>query len=301
MLTAFAAGAVLAALADTVMPEAYAEGGPLVAFATSAGFLLAYASRRSTDGGKAAAGEPAGAARGSGRCARRQQHGSHPRDAPSDPYKQGDEMSTALDEMSTAPVEAETAAERWNVDRARTAVEFEVKHLWGLHTVRGRFRSFDGAYILGPGGPELELTIDAASIDTGVAKRDEHLRSPDFLFIELHPQVRFRSTQVTGLGNGDVHVSGELEAVGTTIPHAFDASVRVIDGELEVEATTTVDQRRFGMSEGPLRNVRPPAKLHVKARLVREKPEFASRRSERAPHVERGGSGAMRVGQEAMA
>ena len=87
-------------------------------------------------------------------------------------------MSIALDEMSTALVEAETAVERWNVDRTRTTVEFEVKHLWGLHTVRGRFRSFDGAYIVGPGGSEIELTIDAASIDTGVAKRDEHLRSP---------------------------------------------------------------------------------------------------------------------------
>ena len=100
-------------------------------------------------------------------------------------------MSTALGEMSTALVEAETAVERWNVDRTRMMVEFEVKYLWGLHSVRGRFRSFDGAYILSPGRPELELTIDAASIDTGVAKRDEHLRSPDFLFVELHPQVRF--------------------------------------------------------------------------------------------------------------
>ena len=188
-------------------------------------------------------------------------------------------MSTALGEMSTAVVEAETAVERWNVDRTRTTVEFEVKHLWGLHSVRGRFRSFDGAYILGPGGPELALTIDAASIDTGVGKRDEHLRSPDFLFVELHPQVRFRSTQVTGLGNGDVHVNGELEAVGTTIPHAFDASVRVIDGELEVEATTTVDQGRFGMSERPLGNVRPPTKVHVKARLVRVESPFTSPRS----------------------
>jgi hypothetical protein len=70
-----------------------------------------------------------------------------------------------------------------------------------------------------------------------------------------------------------VHVSGELEVVGTTIPLAFDASVRVIDGELELEATTTVDQRRIGMSQGPLRNVRPPTKLHVKTRLVREGPE----------------------------
>jgi len=49
--------------------------------------------------------------------------------------------------------------------------------------------------------------------------------------------------------------------------------VRVIDGELELEATTTLDQRRFGMSQGPFRNVRPPTRLHVKTRLVRERPE----------------------------
>ena len=108
--------------------------------------------------------------------------------------------------MSTALIEAETAVERWNADRTRTTVEFEVEHLWGLRTVRGRFRSVDGAYIVGPGGSELELTIDAASIDTGVARRDEHLRSPNFFFVALHPQMRFRSTHVTGLGNGDVHV-----------------------------------------------------------------------------------------------
>jgi polyisoprenoid-binding protein YceI len=134
-------------------------------------------------------------------------------------------MSTTL--IAPQKTTEQTAVERWNVDRTRTAVEFEVKHLWGMHTVRGGFRSFDGAYIVGPGGSEIELTIDAASIDTRVTKRDEHLRSPDFFFVALHPQVRFRSTRVTGLGNGDVHVSGTLEAAGTTVPLAFDASVRV--------------------------------------------------------------------------
>jgi polyisoprenoid-binding protein YceI len=173
--------------------------------------------------------------------------------------------------MSTAVIEAQTAVERWNADRTRTTVEFEVEHLWGLRTVRGRFRSFDGAYIVGPGGTEIELTIDAASIDTGAARRDEHLRSPDFFFVALHPVVRFRSTRVTGLGNGDVHVSGELEAAGTSVPLAFDASVSVIDGELELEATATVDQGRFGMSEGRLGNIRPSTKLRVRARLVRER------------------------------
>ena len=179
-------------------------------------------------------------------------------------------MSTALGEMSTAVVEAETAVERWNVDRTRTTVEFGVEHLWGLHTVHGRFNRFDGSYVDGPAGPEIELTIDAASVDTGNAARDKHLRSWDFFEVALHPQVRFTSTHVTGMGNGHVHVSGELEAAGTRVPLAFDASVRLIDGEIEVEATTTVDQGRFGMSEGPLGNVRPPTKVHVKARLVRE-------------------------------
>ncbi len=180
-------------------------------------------------------------------------------------------MSTAL--IAAHTTVEQTAVERWNADRTRTTVEFEVKHLWGLHTVRGRFRSFDGAYIVGPGGSEIELTIDAASVDTGVAMRDEHLRSPDFFFVALHPQMRFRSTRITGLGNGDVLVSGELEAAGTSVPLVFDASVSVIDGDLELEATTTVDQGRFGMSEGPLGNVRPPTKVHVKARLVRERAE----------------------------
>jgi polyisoprenoid-binding protein YceI len=103
---------------------------------------------------------------------------------------------------------------------------------------------------VGPAGSEIELTIDAASVDTGNAARDKHLRSADFFDVAEHPQVRFTSKHITGLGNGRAHVSGELEAAGTTIPLAFDASVRVIDGELELEATTTLDQRRIGMSQG---------------------------------------------------
>ena len=174
--------------------------------------------------------------------------------------------------MSTAPIDTQTAVERWTADPTRTIVEFEVEHLWGLHSVRGRFNRFQGSYVEGPAGPEVELTVDAASIDTGIAKRDEHLRSPDFFFVALHPEMRFTSTQVTGLGNGDVHVTGTLEAAGTAVPLAFDASVTVIDNELELEATTTVDQARFGMTEGPFGNLRSPTKVHVKARLVRERP-----------------------------
>ena len=175
--------------------------------------------------------------------------------------------------MSVTLTQTRTTVEWWTADPARTTVEFEVEHFWGLHTVRGRFRRFDGVYVVGTAGLEIELTIDAASVDTGKPARDKHLRSADFFEVDAHRQVRFTSTRITGLGNGNVHVRGELEAAGTPVPVAFDASVRVIDGELELEATTTVDQRRLGMSQGPFRNVRPPAKLHVKTRLVQERPE----------------------------
>jgi polyisoprenoid-binding protein YceI len=192
-----------------------------------------------------------------------QRHGSRPRDARRDNNEQGDEMSTMV-------TDTQTTIERWTADPHRTTIEFEVDHLWGLHTVRGRFCSFEGEYIVGPHSSQIKLTIDATSVDTGNAARDKHLRSDDFFATAEHSQVSFTSTRITGLGNGQVHVHGQLEVAGTSIAMEFDASVRVIDGELELETTTTVDQRRFAMSRGPLRNVLSPATLHVKTRLAQE-------------------------------
>jgi polyisoprenoid-binding protein YceI len=179
------------------------------------------------------------------------------------------------DEMSSTDTGTQTAVGRWTVDRERTIVEFEVEHLWGLHSVRGRFRSFDGACVIGRDGAEIELTIDAASVDTGNGVRDKHLRSDDFLNVAEHPQLRFRSSYVTRLEPGRAHVSGDLDVAGTTIPLAFDGSVRLVDDELECEATATLDQGRFGMSRGPLHNIQSPTTVHVKGRLVRA-PEQAS-------------------------
>jgi polyisoprenoid-binding protein YceI len=102
--------------------------------------------------------------------------------------------------MSSTLIETQTTVEWWTADPSRTTVEFEVEHLCGLHTVRGRFRRFDGSYVVGPAGQEIELTIDAASVDTGIAARDRHLRSADFFDVAEHPLVRFTSTRITGLG-----------------------------------------------------------------------------------------------------
>jgi polyisoprenoid-binding protein YceI len=136
-------------------------------------------------------------------------------------------------------------------------------------TVRGRFDRFDGAYEDGPDETKIELTIDADSLDTGNRTRDKHLRSTDFFDITEHPRVRFTSTHVHHVTSRILHVVGRLEAAGKVVPLEFAATVRQLGDALEVEATTTVDQRRLGMSSGRLGMIRPPATLHVKARLSR--------------------------------
>jgi polyisoprenoid-binding protein YceI len=168
--------------------------------------------------------------------------------------------------MTITPTEQR--ATRWTVDVEDASVGFAVKTFWGLATVHGRFDHFDGSYEVGPDGPKIELTIDADSLDTGNKTRDKHLRSTEFFQVEEHPQLRFTSARVRPAGDGVLHVEGNLEAAGKVVPLEFDANVQPVDhGGLEIEATTTVDQRQFGMSSGRLGMIRPPAALNVKARL----------------------------------
>jgi polyisoprenoid-binding protein YceI len=175
-------------------------------------------------------------------------------------------MTTTATEP-TATELTTVAPSRWSLDRDGSSVGFTVKTMWGLIPVRGRFERYAGSYEVGPNGTTIELTIDAASIDTGNAKRDEHLRSSDFFDVDDHPQVRFRSTRVHTLGDGMLHVMGNLEVAGVVEPLEFGATVQPAGDGLAVEATTTVDQRRFGMNSGLLGMIRRPATLHVKALL----------------------------------
>jgi polyisoprenoid-binding protein YceI len=162
-----------------------------------------------------------------------------------------------------------TTSTRWSVDTNETSVEFAVKTFWGLMTVHGRFDRFEGSYEVGPGGTTIELTIDADSLDTGHATRDKHLRSSDFFHVAAHPQVGFTSTRVHHVTDEVLHVVGRLEAAGEVMQLEFPATVRRLGDALEIEATTTIDQRQLGMSSGHLGMIRPPATLHVKARLSR--------------------------------
>jgi polyisoprenoid-binding protein YceI len=172
--------------------------------------------------------------------------------------------------MTATEIQDRTIAQtRWAVDSSETSVEFAVKTFSGLLTVHGRFDRFDGSYDVGPDGTTIELTIDADSLDTGNATRDKHLRSADFFHSGAHPQVRFTSTRVHHVTGEVLHVVGHLEAAGNVVELEFPAFVWQFGDALEIEATTTIDPRRLGMSTGRLGMIRPSATLRVRARLTR--------------------------------
>lgn len=84
----------------------------------------------------------------------------------------------------------------WRLDPQRSNVEFRVRHFWGLRTVKGHFADYHGPLDLSA-NPAIELTIDAASVQTGNLSRGRHLRSTDFFDVEDHPRVRFSRTPAT--------------------------------------------------------------------------------------------------------
>jgi len=173
-------------------------------------------------------------------------------------------MSTTEQKSHAAALIADGA---WRLDPARSSVAFHVRHFYGLMTVKGSFADYEGTLDLSS-TPVVELTIEAASLDTKQKKRDEHLRSNDFFDVGRHPQVRFVSESV--LLDGDtLCVRGQLHAAGRQIPLELDATVREIDGELELEAVTEADHRKLGMTWSPLGILRAPSKLIVRGRLVR--------------------------------
>jgi polyisoprenoid-binding protein YceI len=171
-------------------------------------------------------------------------------------------IATETHELQTPTIQ------RWVTDLARSSVEFTVRNAWGLASVSGRFQRFSGWYVEKLGVPTLQLSVETASVDTGNEKRDKHLRSEAFLGATEHPRMHFTSTRIVDEGDGKLLVSGELEVAGTPVPLVFEAWKRTFGDELEIEASTFVDQRDFGMSSGPLWSIRPPTQIHVKARLI---------------------------------
>lgn len=104
------------------------------------------------------------------------------------------------------------AIESWQVDGTHSAVNLTVRHMV-ISKVRGRFARWNAKLQLDTADltrSAVEVEIEAASIDTGVADRDNHLRSPDFLDAQKHPTLRYRSRRVEALSPDRLRVVGDL-------------------------------------------------------------------------------------------
>jgi polyisoprenoid-binding protein YceI len=164
------------------------------------------------------------------------------------------------------------AGTRWRLDPSGSSAEFRVPNVWGLTSVKGRFRRLGGwLEVDGDHGWRMELTLDAASLDTGNPRRDRHLRSADFFDVQHHPELRFRSSSVKDDGGGHLEVEGEFEAAGGRARLQVEVTVKHADGRLELDAAATVDQRQLGMTWSPLGVIGTPTAVSVHASLRSER------------------------------
>jgi len=141
------------------------------------------------------------------------------------------------------------------LDQGHTTVEFVGRHLM-ITKGRGRFTDFSGQVVIGesPEQSSVEVTINAASVDSGDEKRDGHLRSPDFLDVERFPHITFRSTQVELGREGLAKVTGDLTVKDVTHPVTLDvefdgASPDPWGGQrLGFSASAEIDREEWGLT-----------------------------------------------------
>ncbi|HEU6452260.1 MAG TPA: YceI family protein [Gemmatimonadaceae bacterium] len=174
----------------------------------------------------------------------------------------------------------------WKIDPAHTLVEFTAKHMM-ITNVRGRFSNVEGSIVAAdenPNDSSVSVELDAASIDTRVEQRDQHLRSADFLDVENYPKVTFRSTKVEGASfepGESFRVTGDLTIRGTTREVVLDATYegRGRDpwgGErVSFSADTKIDRRDFGLTWNAALEtggvlVGNDLRIHIEAQAVRE-------------------------------
>lgn len=142
----------------------------------------------------------------------------------------------------------------YRADLAHSAVRFKVRHL-GISWVNGRFRQFQSTFVWDEDDPAsswVTATIDAATIDTEHERRDAHLRSEDFLWVESHPTLTFASTKVERVDDDELKVTGNLSIRGVTRPVVLDVTLegRTVNRGRPVTAwtaRTSIDRKAYGL------------------------------------------------------
>jgi polyisoprenoid-binding protein YceI len=143
---------------------------------------------------------------------------------------------------------------KWVIDPDHSVAAFAVRHMM-VSNVHGQFNKISGTIRFDPsdiGHSSVEAEIDASGIYTGIPKRDEHLRSPDFFDVEKHPQIFFKSTRVEPGSGNRFGLTGNLTIHGVTRPIVFDVEyLGPVKGTEEGEtcvgftATTAINREQY--------------------------------------------------------
>lgn len=145
------------------------------------------------------------------------------------------------------------SAGAWTLDPSHSSVEFEVRHLM-VSKVRGGFTNFAAEVFIGDDISDSRVTasVDLASIDTGDAKRDEHLRSTDFFDVDKNSQLTFVSRSLI-IDGDEYRLQGDLTFAETTVPVTFDLELGGVAKDpwggtrLGITATATISRKALGL------------------------------------------------------
>ncbi|MBU6213621.1 MAG: YceI family protein [Actinomycetales bacterium] len=143
----------------------------------------------------------------------------------------------------------------WTIDPAHTQIGFVARHAM-VTKVRGTFDTFSGSLTIDPANPadsKVSFTADLASVNTGVADRDGHLRGSDFFDVENHKEMVFESTEVTVAGETGT-LKGNLTIKGITQPVSIDVEIGGVTKDpfgntrAGFEGTATISRKDFGLT-----------------------------------------------------
>lgn len=173
------------------------------------------------------------------------------------------------------------AAGRWTIDPGHAEVAFVGRH-FGLTRVRGRFTAVQGHVDVAEeiADSTLEVTIGMASVHSGDATRDDHLRSADLFDVERHPEATFRSTDITvdgtaGTVTGDLTIKGVTRRVGLAVGYLGHARDPWGSDRAVFSASTTINREDWGLTWNMLLEtggflVSKEIRLEIEVELVRD-------------------------------
>jgi polyisoprenoid-binding protein YceI len=142
------------------------------------------------------------------------------------------------------------ASGTWSLDQNRSSFEFKNKTFWGLANVKGRFTDFSGdGSVDADGKVSGRVDVKAASVTTGIKRRDNHLRSADFFDAEHHPDITVTVTGVDSAEGDELNVRAEMSIRGNTVALPMRVNAEVLDdGAVRLTTTTAVDREQLDVS-----------------------------------------------------